>query len=235
MTASTAAGDEETGGTELTRREGRRSLDDLRPPETRRAGPGDVDDIVAMLVRAFDDDPVTNFMFPVDRRRRRALAKFFTIQITREYLQAGEVWTVPDRAGAAVWGPPSKRRPKPSDGLHLLPVAPYLFAGGRRALPCIRTLVEIERRRPRTPHWYLATLGTEPARQGTGIGSALLRAVLAQVDEAGMPAYLESSKERNVGFYAHHGFEVVDELTVFGGGPKMWLMWRTPRPPAPAA
>jgi ribosomal protein S18 acetylase RimI-like enzyme len=74
-------------------------------------------------------------------------------------------------------------------------------------------------------------LGTEPARQGHGIGSALLDTVLAQVDEAGDAAYLESSKERNVSLYARFGFEVIDEHRSKLGSPPIWRMWREPKVP----
>ena len=84
---------------------------------------------------------------------------------------------------------------------------------------------------PKEPHYYLALLGTEPSHQGHGIGSALLRTTLARIDEEGMPAYLESSKERNVPLYALFGFEVMDEFRSEHGGPPLWRMWREPRVP----
>jgi len=43
------------------------------------------------------------------------------------------------------------------------------------------------------------------------------------------PAYLESSKERNVTFYSRFGFRVTDEVRMPGGGPTVWLMWRDPQ------
>ena len=78
------------------------------------------------------------------------------------------------------------------------------------------------------PHWYLAILGTDPAHQGCGVGGALIRAITDRCDEEGLGAYLESSKERNVPYYARHGFEVRDQITS-GDGPPMWLMWRDPK------
>ena len=53
--------------------------------------------------------------------------------------------------------------------------------------------------------------------------------MLERCDAEGLPAYLESSKERNVPFYRRHGFEVREEIHFGPGGPPMWPMWRAPR------
>jgi len=53
-------------------------------------------------------------------------------------------------------------------------------------------------------------------------------AVTEECDREGIPAYLESSKEANVSYYARHGFAVTEEFTL-KGGPSLWLMWRDPR------
>ena len=52
--------------------------------------------------------------------------------------------------------------------------------------------------------------------------------------KAGERVYLESSKERNIPFYARHGFAVVEEVPLPHGGPSIWTMWRAPQGP-PAA
>jgi hypothetical protein len=59
----------------------------------------------------------------------------------------------------------------------------------------------------------------------------LLRTVLAHVDEEGDPAFLESSKERNISLYARFGFEVIDQVIPKWGSPPVWRMWREPRTP----
>lgn len=201
-------------------------------PATRRATAADTDALVEVLGRAFDDDPVACFLFPSDGRRRRALRRFFRIQLRHMYLTRGEVWTTLDLSGAALWGTPETGRPGPRELWHLAPMLPDLLALGRSVPDAARLLSTVDRLRPRQAHWYLATLGTDPPRQGSGVGSALLGRVLDQLDEAGLPAYLESSKERNLAFYARHGFEVGRELQVARDAPRLWTMWRTPRPPA---
>lgn len=196
----------------------------------RRAGAQDVAVLSAMLARAFDDDPLSLYLFGAPRRRAVGLAKFFALQLRHTYLRHGEVWTTTDRAGAALWAPPSMPRPGAMDLVRILPVLPYLSIWGRKTADVVRLLAAYERARPREEHWYLGTLGTDPDRQGQGVGSELLRVVLDRLDHEGLPGYLESSKERNLAFYGRHGFEVTGEI-VTPGGPTLWLMWRAPRPP----
>jgi ribosomal protein S18 acetylase RimI-like enzyme len=92
-------------------------------------------------------------------------------------------------------------------------------------------MFQVEGLHPKEPHWYLFTLGTAPERQGKGVGSALLGSMLAHVDEEGQPAFLESSKERNIPLYARFGFEVFDKVAPKWGSPPVWRMWREPRVP----
>jgi len=47
------------------------------------------------------------------------------------------------------------------------------------------------------PHWYFYYLGTEPEKQGTGIGAAVMRPVLDLCDRHRLPAYAEASSPRN--------------------------------------
>jgi GNAT superfamily N-acetyltransferase len=198
-------------------------------PTVRPAGSPDVPALVDTLVRSFADDPVANFMFAGERRRRRGLHSFFASQIRRQYLSGGHVYTTDDRAGAAIWGAPDRERHGLAELLQLLPTAPYLVS--TRMPAALRLLFEVDGLHPKEPHWYLATLGTDPGHQRRGIGSALLQPVLARADEEGMPAYLESSKERNVPFYARFGFDVVGELRSGPAHPTIWRMWREPRVP----
>jgi len=201
-------------------------------PVVRRVVPSDVGTLVEVLARAFDDDPVPRWLFRGDRRRRRGLRAFFAIQLRHTYLERGEVYTTEDLAGAALWSPPGRARPGWRDLARLVPVVPYLTGLGRDAPEAARLLSAVDAARPQEPHWYLATLGTDPDHQRRGVGSALMRAVLHEVDAEGLPAYLESSKESNLSFYNQHGFEVTGEIHTPRGGPTLWLMWRHARPPA---
>ncbi len=192
----------------------------------RRAVPSDAEVLSASLARAFDDDPVMSWMFPDEEARARRLPRMFRAMFTHIGLPRGEVYTTGDLAGAALWVPPGTWPFTRREQLRLLPST--MGGLGRRVLTAARFELMLEARHPRQPHWYLSILGTDPARQGKGVGSALLRPVLERCDTEGLPAYLESSKEQNIAFYARHGFEVTGELSI-EQTPSVWGMWRPPR------
>jgi ribosomal protein S18 acetylase RimI-like enzyme len=86
----------------------------------------------------------------------------------------------------------------------------------------------LHRRHAPRAHWYLSQIGVEPARQGQGLGSALLGPMLARMDGENVPCYLETSKAANVAFYQKYGFAVVADGDAVAGGPHVWAMLRAP-------
>src|SRR3989442_3137660 len=86
---------------------------------------------------------------------------------------------------------------------------------------------------PCEPHWYLPMIGIDPAKQGNGDGSALLKHALERCDGEGKLAYLESSSPKSVPLYQRHGFELLGTIQV-GSSPSMFPMLRKPRPLVPA-
>jgi GNAT superfamily N-acetyltransferase len=193
--------------------------------EVRRVTKDDVKEISVALARAFDEDPVAIYIFPDAARRPHGLERFFRLQLGRTFLRRGEAYTTPDRQGGAFWLPPSSPKPGLRELLAQIPMIPLL---GRRLVPTLRLISLMEAHHPKSAHYYLGTLGTDPAWQGKGIGSALLQPVLDRCDEEGLPAYLESSNERNLPFYRRHGFGVSSVIVAPDGGPRLWLMWREP-------
>jgi GNAT superfamily N-acetyltransferase len=194
----------------------------------RKASADDAPRLAAALARAFADDPLMRWLLPGDRARARQLRTIFQLELRHLHLPLEQVYTTSDVAGGALWAPPEAW---PTPRRRLARALPHLaLTLGWRLPAAVRSVSAIERLHPGEPHWYLAVLGTEPTRQGRGVGSALLAPVLERCDRDGAPAYLESSKQANLAFYARHGFEVTGALDLPGGGPRVWPMWREPRP-----
>jgi ribosomal protein S18 acetylase RimI-like enzyme len=87
---------------------------------------------------------------------------------------------------------------------------------------------EMDKYHPHEPIWYLAMIGVDPARQGMGLGSALLAHALAAVDREAKPAYLEATTESSRDLYARHGFEVIGTIQA-ADSPPMFPMVRKAR------
>jgi ribosomal protein S18 acetylase RimI-like enzyme len=193
-----------------------------------RAVLGDADRVGAALADAFSDDPVIGWLIPfdVDNRSKR-LITFFT-SMARSYLRRDKnVYLAGDGVGAAMWSAPG------SWALPMGEVAresfPAFRAFGRNLPRALRTQLEVEAGHPKEPkHWYLGYLGVRCDHQGQGIGSLMLREVLAGADKDGVPAYLESSNEKNLALYERHGFAVTKTYPALGRGPTIYRMWREP-------
>jgi len=198
--------------------------------EVRLATMNDVPALGRTLGRAFDDDPVMAHFIPRDVPRHAERLARFVLLGTNGAVAEGTVYTTSELSGGAVWRAPARWKVPTRQLLSDLPTLVRTL--GRRVLVGMATFQLLERHHPEEPHWYLEVLGTEPAEQGKGIGSALMAPVLERCDAEGLPAYLESSKEQNIRYYERHGFRVTGGLDLPKGGPRLWPMWRDPRPAA---
>lgn len=195
-------------------------------PAVRRATGADVPAIAGALARAFRDDPVLRWLFPLGSSREARNAAFFALELRHVHLRHNEVWTAGDGAAAALWDPPGTWKVPLTTLARVGPALVRLL--GRRTPIGLYGLTRVEARHPAVAHWYLAFLGTDPDHQGRGLASAALAPVLARCDAEGTPAYLETATPENVPFYESHGFAVTGEVTL-PRGPYLWLMTRQPR------
>lgn len=194
--------------------------------DVRRARAEDIPAIGESLARAFEDDPVMEWLVSSDRRRLGVLRRFMALR-TRQLLRQDEVWTTRGGEGAALWALPGQWHDPPRNVWQMLrALSPDILA---HVPSTVRGLDRIEKAHTGLgPHMYLAVLGTHPEHQGQGFGSRLLAPVLEDCDANLIDAYLESSKESNLAIYARHGFKVTGEIAL-PRGPTIWSMWREPR------
>jgi GNAT superfamily N-acetyltransferase len=188
----------------------------------------DLTEIARSLAWAFADDPIWAWLTNDHLLERPERSIPFFRQEARHYIALGGCWTTDGQPGAALWAPPDRWKLGILGIKALAPASARLF--GWRVPRALSALDQVDKKHPTEPHWYLGFLGTHPDHQGRGIGSSLLQPTLDRCDAEGIGAYLESSKERNVPFYERHGFEVTATHD-FPDGPRVWLMWRDPRPP----
>lgn len=190
--------------------------------EVRAAQAGDRGRVAAMLARAFADDPAMSYIFPDPVMRARRLPKLFRLFFDSD--AAGMRWIADDGDAATLWRAPG--RAENSTGELLRRAVPLLAALGTALPRGLRVGEAISAHFPEEPFWYLHIAGVDPARQGRGLGGAAIRAGLARADREGVPAFLETATERNLGLYRALGFAVTAEWSVPGAGPRFWSMLR---------
>jgi ribosomal protein S18 acetylase RimI-like enzyme len=187
----------------------------------------------AILARAFQDDPLFVAMFPVAAERTRVMPAIGSWNLRHALLfgtalvagneptgvailyrgdesvfteahLAASLGALPEQLGADVWDR-------------------YERMQETWTIPEERLAAAVPE-----PHWYLDMVGVDPARQGAGVGGALLQAIHERADRDGCPIALFTVQPRNVSFYERHGYELVAEGTEPIAGLSYWCFRRAP-------
>jgi GNAT superfamily N-acetyltransferase len=194
----------------------------------RKVQPGEAVRFAGVMARAFQHDPMFVHLLPDQPTRLARVEQVFRVGLKRLYLRHQECYVLGDFRGGAIWLPPGAHPPSLWRRLVILPQFARVFGplNTPRALIDIERMEQLHPREP--PHWYLPFLGIEPSEQGKGLSGPLIRVVLDRCDAERMPAYAETSVERNVRHWAKFGFTVMAERDI-PKGPHLWAIWREPQ------
>ncbi|CAN5607226.1 GNAT family N-acetyltransferase [soil metagenome] len=195
--------------------------------EIRLAQPEDAAEVGRLLAAGFAEDPVMRWVFR-GPEVASTLGVFFSFLAAEAQVPAGATHLTD--GACACWAPPD---PAPWSAEMLARfgsvLGPACGPGDLDRLTVLSALTDAHH--PTESHWYLGLLATLPARRGRGVGAALLAHGLAGVDQAGLPAYLESTNPRNLTLYQRHGFEITGRIDL-PDGPHLTTMWRPAPPPS---
>lgn len=186
------------------------------------AGPSEARRVIDVITLAFSADPMARWSLP-DAAQYLEVMPDVVAAFGGGAFAAGSAHLLDGGAGAALWLPPGTE----PDGERLVSL---MQAQAPAAIQddLMQVFALMGQYHPAEPHWYLPLIGVDPARQGRGVGSALLRHALERVDQDHLPAYLESSNPRNIPLYERHGFEAIGTIQA-GSSPTMVPMYRKPR------
>jgi ribosomal protein S18 acetylase RimI-like enzyme len=190
----------------------------------------DVDPAAEVISQAFMDDPLCSFMLPKKRSRLGTLYKFFHAY-GQLYIQNKRGFGVGEPLkGVAFWLEPSHADVSVSlRGLSVF--LPLLFTpypkGYIRARSIIQQTDLMHKKYAPGPHYYLDNLGVLPSEQGTGISSHLMRPILEKADVESVDVYTDTATAKNVPYYEHFGFQVMQEVSVLKTGVTIWALLRS--------
>jgi ribosomal protein S18 acetylase RimI-like enzyme len=190
---------------------------DVRPASER-----DRQSVIGVITLAFSSDPMARWAFP-DPATYLAVMPEVARAFGGNGFAHGTAHLVDGGLGAAMWLPPGVE--PDSDRLAALTEE---HVPEERLTDMMQVFEKMDGYHPADACWYLPLIGVDPACQGRGYGSALLRYALDRCDRDGTPAYLESSNPRNITLYQRHGFEIIGTIQV-GTSPTLVPMLRQPR------
>ena len=106
---------------------------------------------------------------------------------------------------------------------------PFMIGlGATRRLLDVGTNKHAERAKIMSGRYYLFDMiGVAPEHQGTGYGRLLIETKLEHIDREHERCYLETSDERNIGYYRRFGFEVIHEYRLTSA--PVFCLLRSPR------
>ena len=183
---------------------------------SQRAVTGELDALVALLARAFQDEPVQQWLFPIAEERFAASGLWFKRMLTDAF-RFGEVWRLFDYSAVAVW-----LRTAKSSELDALSTPSTAIASKLELLEA-----ELDTRKPIGECAFLAAIATDSAMRRQGRGTSVLIPGLRMCDRRGLVAYLETSEPRSTELYRKLGFSKSAEFSI-DDGPRIWCMRRHP-------
>ncbi|MFG2682844.1 GNAT family N-acetyltransferase [Streptomyces sp. NPDC048392] len=201
----------------------------------RAAGEGERELVVRLLDEAFQDDPVSSWVFPGEEYRRRTHHRLMAAFADAVFAD-GRIDLTEDGAACALW------LPVPADGPAGAGPDTGSGEGAEDGPAQVRQAVDPDNERVEQiarltddihpsgrAHEYLWMIGVTPGRQGEGLGTALIGSALDRCDREGLAAYLEASSARGRVLYERLGFAFTGRALDLPDGPRMWPMWREPR------
>jgi ribosomal protein S18 acetylase RimI-like enzyme len=185
-----------------------------------------------VTARAFDSDPLINYMFPSVELKETQMPHYHRFMLSYGLIY-GEIYaSSPKIEGLATWYLSDKYK------MNLLK---QLRAGGmrffmklsretlKRIMPRGKFSAEMHHKYANFKHWSLSPIGVDPVHQGKGYGGTLIRAMLKRIDNENLPCVLETQNPVNVEIYKRFDFEVAAEEVIPNTELSHWLMVRQPK------
>ncbi|WP_433221322.1 GNAT family N-acetyltransferase [Dactylosporangium sp. CS-047395] len=197
----------------------------------RKAGEHEAPNVARLIAEAFAPLDVSGWLVAQDDRRVGVLTDYFTVHVGHAF-RHGQVDVIdvsagggPVLAAAGVWF----AVPHPDVDRY---EAQMLAVCGEWAPRFTALEAQMHRAHPldRGPHMYLAFLAVGARWQNRGLGSLLLDARLRDLDQYGLPSYLEASNAQSRNLYLRKGFmDCAPVLDLPYDGEPLYPMWRDGR------
>ena len=189
------------------------------------ASAADIDEAVGCLATAFAQDPITGFLLQNSQGYQERVTQFFSLLMRARIALRMPVLVARGAhgIGGASMGYSTVRSEWPA-GLT------EEWDHFEKAIPGVTDRMAIydevaNKFKPSAPHYYLGVIGTDPALQGSGIGTQLLKSFceISASDPLSSGVYLETAQASNLRFYERVGFAETGRGNL--GDATLWCMY----------
>ena len=175
-------------------------------PKIIRTNEKDKHQVISVLKLGFSNDDLLRWVFP----EADSFLKSFDIwmeEFSKESFKNNIVFSEESFHGTSLWLPPGFEFDESVLG------STFESIPENRLEDVLKFFEEFSKYHPKDA-WYLAFIAVDPSKQGSGIGSFILKEALKMIDEKNEKAYLEASSERNMSLYERHGFECMGRIQI---------------------
>lgn len=180
----------------------------------------DLEKIVQILTDSFRDNHSTQFVVKQDGRKEERLKNLIRYALFRGQIN-GEILLTPDEKAAYILLDSEKNKTSLRSVLWDIRLIVQCI-GISNVSRVLKREKLIKNHHPSTPFVHLWYIGVDPAFQGLGHGTALMKQLLEKAKQANKPIYLETSTPQNFSFYENLGFQLHAELEELGYSLKMY-------------
>lgn len=186
--------------------------------------PSELDVVARVLAESFTDNPFHIWAMPKAATRLEDATVFFTLYLRWMRPYSWDVLATADRSAVSVTRLVRQGESGYPDSVRYMPMLI------RTRSPINDYFQWIETFRPKVEHECLEFIGCLPEHRSKGLGSLVLRSMLAKADREGLPVWAFSTNPRNLTFYRRNGFEIGDELRRDASTPPVTPLWHPPVP-----
>jgi ribosomal protein S18 acetylase RimI-like enzyme len=185
------------------------------------ASQSEAEKILSSLALGFSADPFIRWLYPEPHAFLEHFPRVMNLHGGRAF-EHGTAYRNEDCTACALWLPPDVH----PDEMQLVAYLEKTVAQEKHKR-MFAMFEQIGHFHPQDPCWYLSEVAVDPAYQGKGLGSSLLKVCLKKCDSDGRPAYLESTNPSNLPLYKRMGFEQIG-LIETDRAPPLFPMLRPP-------
>jgi Acetyltransferase (GNAT) domain len=166
--------------------------------------------VVNILLQSFAENKSVNYIIPQSSQKNLRLKRLMEYSFDTCY-QFGEIFLSNDRKACSLLLFPDKKRTTLKSIVADIKLI-FTSMGLGNVKKAMQREAAIKRVHPKKMIYYLWFIGVAKTEQGKGIGSELMKEIIANNNKLGRIICLETSTLKNIPWYQKFGFTIYNEL-----------------------